>query len=119
LRDLGLAQFHPKPGSLGATAVGGLIFGVGFGLLGYCPEPWPAPSGTATLDALLGGAVGMLIGSGLFAAVYPKLQGGILKKGDFGELTIPRALRVNAWAVVVPAAAALVGLLVLIEKLDG
>jgi len=34
LRSLGLAQLHPKPGSLGASVVGGLIFGAGFGMLG-------------------------------------------------------------------------------------
>lgn len=119
LSSLGLAQLHPKPGSLGATAVGGLIFGVGFGLLGYCPGTVAGAVGNGYLDALFGGVVGTLIGAGIFAALFPKLQSGILKKGDFGELTIPQALRVNAWAVVVPAAAALVGLLALIEKLDG
>ena len=29
-RQLGWIQLHPKPGSLGSTVVGGLIFGVGF-----------------------------------------------------------------------------------------
>ena len=37
LRSEGLAQLHKKSGSFGATVIGGLIFGVGFGLLGYCP----------------------------------------------------------------------------------
>src|SRR3990172_10730826 len=36
-RTLGIAQLHPKPGSLGSTVIGGLIFGVGFAVLGYCP----------------------------------------------------------------------------------
>jgi uncharacterized protein len=33
LRSLGLAELHPKSGSFGANAIGGLIFGVGFGIL--------------------------------------------------------------------------------------
>ena len=37
LRSLGLAVHHPKEGSWGAVGIGGLIFGAGFGLLGYCP----------------------------------------------------------------------------------
>jgi len=37
LRSLGLAQLHPKPGSLGSSVIGGLIFGVGFAIVGYCP----------------------------------------------------------------------------------
>ena len=119
LRSLGLAQLHPKPGSLGATAIGGLIFGVGFGLLGYCPGTVAGAVGNGYLDALFGGVVGTIIGAGIFSALFPRLQSGILKKGNFGELTIPQALRVNAWAVVVPAVAALAALLALIEKLDG
>jgi len=37
LKSLGMAQLHPKPGSVGASVIGGLIFGVGFATLGYCP----------------------------------------------------------------------------------
>lgn len=116
LRDLGLAQLHPKPGSVGTSVVGGLIFGVGFGLLGYCPGTVAGAIGNGYLDALLGGAVGMLIGSGLFAAVYPKLAAGILRKGDFGTLTLPELFKVNAWVLVVPVALALVLLLWIIER---
>ncbi|MDY0167676.1 MAG: YeeE/YedE thiosulfate transporter family protein [Thermoguttaceae bacterium] len=116
LRDLGLAQLHPKSGSVGMTVIGGLIFGVGFGLLGYCPGTVAGAIGNGYLDALLGGAVGMLIGSGLFAAVYPKLEAGILHKGDFGTLTLPELAKVNAWVVVAPVALALVLLLWVIER---
>ncbi len=116
LRDLGLAQLHPKPGSVGTSVIGGLIFGVGFGLLGYCPGTVAGAIGNGYLDALLGGAAGMLIGSGLFAAVYPKLQAGILRKGDFGTLTLPGLLKVNPWVLVAPVALALVLLLWIIER---
>ena len=119
LRSVGLAQLHSKPGSLGSTAVGGLIFGVGFGLLGYCPGTVAGAVGNGYLDALLGGVVGILIGAGIFSALFPKLQKGILKRGDFGDLTIPQLLKVNAWVAVVPAVVILLALLVLIEKLGG
>lgn len=46
--SLGWADLHPKPGSLGGTAVGGLIFGVGFGLLGTARAPLREPWGTAS-----------------------------------------------------------------------
>ncbi len=32
-----LVRLHKQTGSLGATVIGGLIFGVGFAVLGYCP----------------------------------------------------------------------------------
>lgn len=116
LRSLGYAQLHPKPGSLGATVIGGLIFGVGFAVLGYCPGTVAGAVGQGALDALFGGVVGILIGSGIFAALYPRLQRSILRVGDFGELTIPQALKVkNAWVVVIPVAVALTALLWLLE----
>ncbi|RZN43492.1 MAG: YeeE/YedE family protein [Methanophagales archaeon ANME-1-THS] len=117
LRSLGLAQLHPKPGSLGATVLGGLIFGAGFAVLGYCPGTVAGAVGQGALDALFGGVVGILIGSGIFAALYPRLQRSVLRIGEFGELTLPEALRVtNAWVLVIPVALALTLLLWLLEN---
>jgi hypothetical protein len=57
-----------------------------------------------------------LIGAGLFASIYPKLEEAILKKGYFGELTLPHLLKINPWVVVVAVAFVLVTLLLWIEK---
>ena len=116
LKSLGLAQLHPKPGSFGASVIGGLIFGVGFATLGYCPGTIAGAVGQGSLDALLGGVVGILLGAGIFAAIYPGTQRVILSKGDFGELTIPQLLKVNAWIIVIPAAILLTTLLLLMER---
>jgi len=115
LRRLDLARLHPKPGSWGSSAVGGLIFGVGFALLGYCPGTAAGAVGQGSVDALLGGVGGILLGAGLFAAIYPRLEEKVLKKGDFGDATIPEILGVNPWMVVIPAALILIGLLFWIE----
>jgi len=48
--------------------------------------------------------------------VYPKLQGKILSKMDFGELTLPQLFKVNQWIVVVPVAILIILLLLLIAK---
>jgi hypothetical protein len=116
LRSLGLVQLHPKPGSVGTSVVGGLIFGVGFAVLGYCPGTIAAGVAQGSLDALLGGVTGILVGSGLFATYYPKLQKSILNKGYFGELTLPELFKVNPWVVVIPVVAGLIGLLLWMEK---
>jgi uncharacterized membrane protein YedE/YeeE len=116
LRSLGIAQLHPKPGSLGAIVIGGLLFGVGFGLLGYCPGTMAGAAGEGSLDALFGGIIGMIIGAGLFSEFYPKLEKGILNKGPFGELTWPQVLKVNPWWVILPAALWIIDLLLWIEK---
>lgn len=116
MKSLGWIEPKPKAGSWGKNAIGGLIFGLGFALLGYCPGTIAAAIGNGYLDALVGGLTGILLGSGLFAAAYPKLRNGILKKGDFGDLTLPRLLNVNDWIVVIPLSGLLVLLLYVMER---
>jgi len=116
LNGIGLIRLHVKPGALGQNLIGGLIFGIGFGILGYCPGTVAGAVGQGALDAMLGGIVGMLIGVGLFAAVYPTLQKRILKIGYFGELSLPQLLKVNVWMVIVPVCIVIVVLLLAIEK---
>lgn len=116
LKGLKVARLHLKSGSLGQNVVGGLIFGVGFGILGYCPGTVAGAAGQGALDAIFGGIVGMLIGAGIFAALFPKLQKRILKIGYFGELSLPQLLKVNAWLVIIVVCAAMIVLLFTIEK---
>ncbi|HOS94559.1 MAG TPA: YeeE/YedE thiosulfate transporter family protein [Armatimonadota bacterium] len=117
LTAAGLAQLHIKPGGWGSTVVGGLIFGVGFGLLGYCPGTAAAAAGHGTMDALIGGIGGILVGSALFALAYPRLARGPLAAGKFAKLTLTEALglRRTEYAVVVMAAV-LIGLLAWLES---
>ncbi len=116
LRSLGLVQLHPKPGGIGRTIPGALIFGIGFGTLGYCPGTAVGAVGHGALDALIGGIAGMLLGAAVFAALYPKVT-SILNKGDFGPLTFPQLFKVNPWVLVIPVVAAMAGLLFVIERL--
>ena len=104
MKTLGWVELYPKSGSAGMNIIGGLIFGVGFAVLGYCPGTIAGAIGDGALDAAIGGLAGILIGAGLFAALYPRLSQGILKKGDFGDLTFPRLFKVNDWVIVIPVA---------------
>jgi hypothetical protein len=115
LRSLGLVNLHPKPGSFGSSALGGLIFGVGFALLGYCPGTIAGAVGQGSVDALVGGFCGVLLGAGIFAELYPRLEEKVLKRGEFGDATFPEMLGVNSWLVVIPAVLILAGLLFWIE----
>ena len=116
LRSLGLARLHPKPGSIGTSVVGGLIFGIAFAVLGYCPGTAAGAVGQGALDALLGGMVGIAIGSWVFATLYPRLQKPVLAMVDFGPITLPQLLKVNPWVVVIPAAILLTALLAWMER---
>ena len=115
-KSLGWVRLHPKPGSVGTSVVGGLIFGVAFAVLGLCPGTAATAMGQGSLDALVAGVPGMLFGSWLFATFYPKLQKPVLTKVDFGNGTLPEALKVNVWVVVIPAVILIVGFLVVLES---
>jgi len=116
MKSLGLIKLSLKNGSVGMNVIGGLIFGVGFAVLGYCPGTIAGAIGNGYLDAVTGGLAGIILGTWIFAVMYPRLKNGILKKGYFGDITIPSMLKVNDWVVVVPAAALIVLLLYWIEK---
>ena len=116
MKSMGWIQLSLKKGSVGKNVIGALIFGVGFAVLGYCPGTIAGAIGNGYLDAIVGGLPGIVMGTWIFAIMYPKLKDGILRKGDFGDITIPRLLKVNDWIVVVPAALLIVLLLFWIEK---
>jgi len=101
LYDLGFVKLSVKPAILGGVVLGGLIFGVGWGLLGYCPGTSLGALGEGRLDALWG-IGGMLVGAGLFAESYPYLQQTVLTWGNYGKITIPQVLGVNHWLVIIP-----------------
>jgi uncharacterized membrane protein YedE/YeeE len=80
--ELGMIQhLQVKPALLAANAVGGLIFGVGMSLLGYCPGTGVAAMGEGSRHARWGFA-GMIVGAGAFAAAYPYLEKGFMKLGE-------------------------------------
>lgn len=114
MRKLGWVDFSVKPGSWGKNAIGGLIFGVGFALLGYCPGTIAGAIGNGQLDALVGGLPGILLGSWLLAVIYPKIRSSILMKGDFGDLTLPKLFKVNEWVVIIPLSVILTIIMVLL-----
>jgi hypothetical protein len=104
MKHFGWVELYIKPGSLGINVIGGLIFGVGFAVLGYCPGTLSGAVGSGHLDALAGGLPGILLGSALFAEIYPRVRNGIQRWGDYGDLTVPRWLKVNEWFVIIPLA---------------
>lgn len=116
MKGLGWVKLYPKPGSLGSTVIGGLIFGLGFGFLGYCPGIVVGAAAHGALDAIFGGMLGMIVGSALFVALYPRLEKGILAWKSFGKPTLPELLKLPAWAVVIPFVAAITGFLYWLEK---
>jgi uncharacterized membrane protein YedE/YeeE len=99
LHDLGLVAFKFKTTILGGNIIGGLIFGIGWGLLGYCPGTQAGALGEGRWDALWG-VLGMLGGAAVFAEAYPYLKKTVLTWGNFGTITLPQILGVHHWFVI-------------------
>jgi len=99
LHDLGLVKLSIKAAILGPVIIGALIFGLGWGLLGYCPGTSMGALGEGRWDALWG-ILGMIVGAALFAEAYPLLKNSVYKWGDLGRITIPQVLGLNHWIII-------------------
>lgn len=99
LHDFGLAKLSIKTTILGSTIIGALIFGLGWGLLGYCPGTSMGAVGEGRWDAVWG-ILGMIVGAGLFAEAYPMLKETVYTWGNLGKITIPQVLGINHWVII-------------------
>jgi uncharacterized membrane protein YedE/YeeE len=99
LKDLGVIELSIKSTSLGAQVAGGLLFGIGWGLLGYCPGTAAGALGEGRIDALWG-VLGMLCGGALYAVIYPFMNAHVISIGDYGKISIAQAIGVNHWIVI-------------------
>ncbi len=112
----GLVNLHVRGGSFGGTVVGGLIFGAGFALLGYCPGTVAGAVGGGAMDALVGGITGLVFGSWLFAVLYPRLA-PFMARGAFKSTSLPELLNRGTWQTVIPLAGLLVAFMAGLEWL--
>ena len=117
MKDAGLIKLHIKSTDLGANIIGGLIFGVGFGLLGYCPGTAVGAVGEGRVDAFWGGVLGMLAGAGVYAEVYSLIKGNPLTWGSLGKITLPSILGINHWIIIAILWVLLVFLMEWFEKI--
>ena len=117
MKYLGWIEFHTFMGSVGSTVIGGCIFGIGFAILGFCPGTLAAAIGAGQMDALFGGAVGMLIGTGLFAHFFPAINKNFMDRGVFPAETVPELLGIPPLVVVVAMIVLMTGFLFVLEYL--
>ena len=88
MRALGLVELHVKPTRYASNVVGGLLFGVGMGVLGYCPGTGAAALGQGNFDAIPG-IIGVMAGSYLFAETSDRVSATIEKIGNRGKIMLP------------------------------
>lgn len=115
LERAGVLELQLDDTVYGSNIIGGLIFGLGFGLIAYCPGTDAAAVGQGNLDALTGVA-GMLCGSYLFA-LWSNDARRVTKWGQRGKITLADTLGVSRGTVVAVAAPVLIAVLVLLHVL--
>ena len=104
-------NLHLKPTKLGPNIVGGLIFGFGFALIGYCPGTAASALGQGSWDAIFGMA-GLVAGSWVYAEMSGSLKKTIESWGSLGKLTLfdviplPRSASIALVAMILIAALA-------------
>ncbi|NJN28049.1 MAG: YeeE/YedE family protein [Cyclobacteriaceae bacterium] len=82
---LGLASYHTKPVIVGGLVLGGLIFGAGMAILGYCPGTLAISLGEGAVDAFIG-IIGGLAGGLVYTLVLPQISP--LLGPDLGKLSL-------------------------------
>lgn len=114
LNELGLTDLYPPSANFFGLVAGGLIFGAGMATAGYCPGTAAGALGEGKTDALVAMA-GMVIGSALYAEVYPVLLPH-LTASEAGPLTLPEVLHLGRWPVIAALTVVFSGVLYAVRK---
>jgi len=101
LAGTGFIALSHKPMNAGAIVVGGLLFGAGWSVMGYCPGTSIGALGEGRWHAIFA-VLGMLAGAALYAELYPALKATVLAWKDFGKIGLPETLGVSPW-IIIPA----------------
>lgn len=97
LHGFDAAQYHIKPANLLAVGLGGLIFGVGMVLYGYCPGTGLAACATGSVHGIVG-FFGMLAGGVAYALTFPWAEQHLQKVAAFGKVRLPDITGIPEWA---------------------
>ena len=100
----GWAAYHVKPFLAVGIGLGGLIFGAGMAILGYCPGTMAVSIGEGALDAVVG-LIGGLLGGLVFTLLYPSIHS--LLGPDLGKLALADLVTNTLFFILVLAIGAL------------
>jgi hypothetical protein len=94
---------HPllPPVSALSHVAGGLLFGIGMAVAGYCPGTIVAEAGEGRYDAWLGGIIGLIVGALLFGLAQPTLMPVLARVGSVGRVDIAEVLHIPVWLALV------------------
>jgi uncharacterized membrane protein YedE/YeeE len=97
------------PTSIVATGLAGILFGIGWGVAGYCPGTTWAAAGEGRMDAVFA-LLGGLCGTAVFAHLHERLVPVLYMPTNLGPLTLHNWVTHPAVAVFLLAAAFTAGI---------
>lgn len=101
LRGLGLVVFPSVPATyIVGNLVGGLLFGVGMALSGYCPGTCAAGAGEGKVDYIVPGLLGFLVGAVIYGLTYQQVFPSISAIANYGNVVIPDLWNINPYLTV-------------------
>ena len=107
LLDLGgLANMSIKPAYVWGVLAGGVIFGIGWAVSGYCPGTCVVGASEGKKDAIFT-VVGALLGAFVFSVAYPYIESMLIEPANFGKVTLESVLGINGIWIAIPFSAAL------------
>ena len=115
LKDNGIITLAHKPMNVGAIVIGGLLFGLGWSVMGFCPGTSIGALGEGRWHAIFA-VIGMILGAALYAELFPFFNSTVLAWKDFGKISLPEILNVSHWVVIPIVWVAVIALFAFFEK---
>lgn len=115
LAGLEVVPLSVKGTAIGANLIGGIIFGIGWAIVGYCPGTSLAALGEGRTGAIWAIA-GMFTGAAIYAESEPYFANNILSWGKYGKLTLASLLGVSPWIIVLVLTICFIALFAFFEK---
>ncbi|MFN8527336.1 MAG: YeeE/YedE thiosulfate transporter family protein [Anaerolineae bacterium] len=117
MRALGLVTFPSVPATyIAGNVIGGLIFGIGMSLSGFCPGTCAAGAGEGKLDYLIPGMLGFLVGAAVYGLTYPQVFPAISQIANIGNVVLPDLWNLSPFLTVALFAVLSVFLFYLIDR---
>lgn len=117
LKGLNVIQFPNVPETyIAGNIIGGLVFGMGMSLAGFCPGTVAAGAGEGQLDYLISGVLGLLAGALAYGMTYLQVFPSIARIAYIGPKTLPDLLAVNPFIIIGIFSAAVILLFYYLER---
>ena len=111
-----LGRVYLLPTFIWPQIVGGFVLGIGFVMGGYCPTTSVVATVSGKLDGLIF-IIGMMLGSVLFAEIFPFLK-GFYTSGNMGKIRLTDVFNINSGIIAFLVCLMAVGAYWFVEKVE-